>query len=146
MEEGKKGLQTQGSNPEPQANRLETHTSLPLNQWHDWPKEIIIRLVFLDIYLSKLPLSKNVVVFLPDPLNCHRGSKETVSYPQNGKNYNKNNNQCKACFHRCRKAIQYTPPITAILASSHSWVIAIERGAMQYEPKKSKQHKEGKHP
>lgn len=32
MGKGGKGLQTQGSNPRPHANQIETHTSLPLTQ------------------------------------------------------------------------------------------------------------------
>jgi hypothetical protein len=97
-------------------------------------------------YLSELPLGKDVVVSLPDPLNGHGGSKEPISYSKNGKDDNKNYNQGKTCLHRCRKTIQDAPSITAILAASHPRIITIEGGAMKYKPKKSKQHKEGQYP
>lgn len=77
-------------------------------------------------YLSELSLSKDVVVSLPNPLYGHGSSKETISYAKNGKDDNENNNQSKACFHRCRKAIQDSPTITTVLAASHPWIIAIE--------------------
>jgi len=69
-------------------------------------------------------------VSLPDPLNGHGGSKETISYSKNGKDDNKNYNQGKTRLHRCRKTIQDAPSITAILAASHPRVVTIKGGAM----------------
>lgn len=81
-------------------------------------------------YLSELPLGKDVVVSLPDPLNGHGGSKETISYSKNGKDDDKNYNQGKTRLHRCRKTIQDAPSITAILAASHPRVVTIKGRAM----------------
>lgn len=81
-------------------------------------------------YLCQLPLGEDVVVSLPDSLNRHCGRKETISYTQNCKDNDKNNHKGKACLHGCWKAIQDAPSITTVLTTGHSWVIAIEGGAM----------------
>lgn len=91
-----------------------------------------------NYYLSKLLLGEDVVVSLPDSLNRCRGSKEAICNAKNGKDNDKNKNQCNTCLHGCRKTILDSPSITTVVAASHARVTAIKRRGMQYEPKKSK--------
>lgn len=53
----------------------------------------------LEPYFSQFPFGKNVVMPLPDPLNGHSSSKETISYAKDYKDYNKNDNECKTGLH-----------------------------------------------
>jgi len=69
-------------------------------------------------------------VSLPNFLNSHGGSKEAISNSKNGKDDDKNYNQCKARLHGSRETVQNSPSITAILAASHPWIITIEGGTM----------------
>jgi len=96
-------------------------------------------------YLCKLPFGEDMVVPLPNSLNGHGGSKKTICYTKNCKDDNENNHKGKACLHGSGKAIQDAPSITTVLTTSHSGVIGIEGGAMQYETKKPNQYKEGQH-
>lgn len=63
----------------------------------------VLSFLFLEnlekLYLSKFAFGEDVVVSLPNPLDCHCGSKKPIGYTQNGKNDNKNDNQGKACLH-----------------------------------------------
>lgn len=42
--------------------------------------------------LCEFPLGQDVIMSLPDPLNSHGSSKETISYAKYGKYDNKNDN------------------------------------------------------
>lgn len=83
---------------------------------------------------------------LPDPLNGHSCREKTIGNSKDGKNYDKDNNQGKASLHGSGEAVKNAPPIAAVAASSHAWIVVIERRAVQYEPEKPKQHKENHHP
>lgn len=96
-------------------------------------------------YLCKFPLGEDMVVPLPNSLNGHGGSKKTIRYTKNCKDDNENNHKGKACLHWSGKAIQDAPSITTVLTTSHSRVIGVEGGAMQYEPEKPNQYKKGQH-
>ena len=75
------------------------------------------------VCLGELPLSKNVVVLLPDTLNCHSGSEEAIGHTKDGKDNDEDDNKGEAGLHGCGEAVQNPPPITAVAASCHTWIV-----------------------
>lgn len=76
--------------------------------------------------LCELPLGKDVVVPLPDPLDCHGCRKKTICDAEDGEDDNKNDKQSKAGFHGSWEAIQNAPSVTAVAAPGNARVTVIE--------------------